>query len=101
MTPVIMLKPKRTPDMIVRKGLKSDLSDVFSLLTEGKKVDSTYFCQAQWENKTDLAISSGIIVRRSLLLDAVGDQVLPRCFKSPTPALLKFHFRFSRGIKES
>jgi len=78
--PVIMLKPKRTPDMIVfEKGLKSDLSDVvFSLLTEGKKVDSIIiFVKLNGKIKRIFAISSGIIVRREFApLDAVGDQVL-------------------------
>lgn len=77
--PVILPKPKRTPDMIVfEKGLKADLSDLmFSLLTEGKKVDNVLiFVKLNGKIKRIFSLSSGVIIRREFApLDALGEEV--------------------------
>jgi len=77
--PVILLKPKKTADMIIfEKGLKSDLSDTtFSLLTEGKKVVGVMiFVKLNGTIKRIYSISTGVIVKREFSsLDAMGDQV--------------------------
>ncbi|NLV16013.1 MAG: hypothetical protein GXY50_02215 [Syntrophomonadaceae bacterium] len=77
--PVILPKPKRTPDTIIfEKGLKADLGDLmFSMLTEGKKVGGIMiFVKLDGRIKRIFTISSGVIVRREFAsLDAMGDQV--------------------------
>ena len=77
--PVILPKPKRTPDMIIfEKGLKADLGDLmFSQMTEGKKVTGIMiFVKLIGKIKRICSISSGGIVRREVApLDAIGDQV--------------------------
>lgn len=77
--PVILIKPKRTPDMIVfEKGLKADLNDLmFSRLTEGSKVAGIMiFVKLDGKIKRIFTITSGIIIKREFApLDAVGDQV--------------------------
>lgn len=77
--PVILLKPKRTPDMIIfEKGLKADLGDlIFSQLTEGKKVTGIMiFVKLDGKIRRIFTIGSGVIVKREFApLDATGDQV--------------------------
>ena len=75
-SPVIMPKPKRSPDMIVfQKGLKADFDDtMFSLLTEGKKVSGVMiFVKNNGKIKRIFTITSGVIIRREFSsLDAMG-----------------------------
>lgn len=77
--PVMLIKPKRTADMLVfEKGLKSDLGDLmYSMLTEGKKVGGVLiFVKNNGSIKRIFAISSGIIVKREFSsLDAMGNDV--------------------------
>ncbi|NLL19872.1 MAG: hypothetical protein GX262_12775 [Clostridia bacterium] len=77
--PVLLLKPKRTPDMIIfEKGLKADMGDlVFSQLHEGKKVSNIMiFVKLNGKIKRIFTISSGVIIRREFApLDAAGNQV--------------------------
>lgn len=77
--PVILPKPKHTPDMIVfEKGLKADLGDMmFSMLTEGKQVGGIMiFVKLNGQIKRIFTIASGIIIKREFAsLDAKGDQI--------------------------
>jgi len=77
--PVILQKPKHTPDMIIfEKGLKANLSDfMFSMFTEGKKVASIMiFVKLNGQIKRIFSVSNGVIVRREFApLDAMGEEV--------------------------
>lgn len=78
-SPVLMIKPKRMPDMIVfEKGLKADLGDtLFSLLTVGKKITGILiFVKNNGSTKRIFTITSGVIVRREFSpLDAMGNEL--------------------------
>lgn len=77
--PVILRKPKRTPDMLVfERGLHCSLSDLaLSYFTEGRKVDSiTINVRRDGKTVRMFFVSNAIIVRREYApLDAMGNQI--------------------------
>ena len=96
--PVMLPKPKKTPDMIVfEKGLKADLNDLmFSLLTEGKKVTNIMiFVKLDGKIKRIFTINNGIIIRREFApLDAMGEEVFVEALQIAHTGLIEIALPF-------